>query len=454
MGVAYGDIKKKRKNSLKQISTGKRLNRNIIKRRITTKNDSKTIKNFKNDNNIIENISQSKTNKINEESTNKANINPFKSMKCLSVEHLVKIEDGHSLPEKNNQEEACPNSVETNFSSNRSNAEIKNTLLAEDIYNGMDDNNSIDEDDKESEGYEEEEKENEENDETKKDDKLNNYIITNNIKTVFVDSKMQEKEQNDIPILNIENSERIENKRSRSSTFDYELNFYKNANEIRQSYISKLITKNVWNPNMKPKQHNSIIIYDWDDTLLPTSFLTPNGVFDENMILPESDKEKILKIEQSVFLLLTESIEKGNVYIITNAGKGWVEYSANRFYPSIVELLPKIEIISARGEYEKLYPGNSRQWKIQAFLNLLKNVNIKLVTNIICIGDSLFEMEAGRILASKFTEAFIKTIKFREAPKLDELIKQLKLVCLQFGAIYSSIKNLTIRVEKKKKEDI
>lgn len=454
MGVAYGDIKKKRKNSLKQISTEKRLNRNIIKRRITTKNDSKTIKNFKNDNNIIENISQSKTNKINEESTNKANINPFKSMKCLSVEHLVKIEGGHSFPEKNNQEEACPNSVETNFSSNRSNAEIKNTLLAEDIYNGMDDNNSIDEDDNESEGYEEEEKENEENDETKKDDKLNNYIITNNIKTVFVDSKMQEKEQNDIPIRNIGNLERIDNRRSRSSTFDYELNFYKNANEIRQSYISKLITKNVWNPNMKPKQHNSIIIYDWDDTLLPTSFLTPNGVFDENMILPESDKEKLLKIEQSVFLLLTESIEKGNVYIITNAGKGWVEYSANRFYPSIVELLPKIEIISARGEYEKLYPGNSRQWKIQAFLNLLKNVNIKLVTNIICIGDSLFEMEAGRILASKFTEAFIKTIKFREAPKLDELIKQLKLVCLQFGAIYSSIKNLTIRVEKKKKEDI
>ena len=73
---------------------------------------------------------------------------------------------------------------------------------------------------------------------------------------------------------------------------------------------------------------------------------------------------------------------------------------------------------------------------------------MKLVTNIICIGDSLFEMEAGRILASRFTEAFVKTIKFREAPKLDELIKQLKLVSLQFSSIYSSIKNLTIRVEK------
>jgi hypothetical protein len=180
--------------------------------------------------------------------------------------------------------------------------------------------------------------------------------------------------------------------------------------------------------------------------------LTPGGVFNENIILSDSDQEKLSTIEHYVSELLNSSVEKGNVFIITNAGKGWVEYSANRFYPSIKNNLKKIEIISARGEYEKLYPGNSREWKIQAFLTLLKFVNIKLVTNIICVGDSLFEMEAGRILASKFTEAFIKTIKFREAPKLDELIKQLKLVNQQFGTIYSSIKNLTIRVEKKKKE--
>ena len=64
----------------------------------------------------------------------------------------------------------------------------------------------------------------------------------------------------------------------------------------------------------------------------------------------------------------------------------------------------------------------------------------------------MFEIEAGRILASNFNEAFIKAIKFREAPKLDELLKQLKLVAQQFGSIYSSIKNLTIRIERKKKE--
>ena len=158
------------------------------------------------------------------------------------------------------------------------------------------------------------------------------------------------------------------------------------------------------------------------------------------------------EIENNISIILKESIEKGDVYIITNAGINWVQFSANLFYPKISELLKKVKIISARGEYEKTYPGNLRQWKIQAFLNLLKDVNNTLVTNIICIGDSLFEIEAGRILASKFKKAFIKTIKFRESPKLDELLNQLKLVSKQFGTIYSSIKNLTIRIERKKKE--
>ena len=466
MGVTHGDLRKKNKSSSTIMKQGKKnVNIDDQNRRITFgKNQSQMTKDLKNEYETTENKPQSKTDKtiddtkkIEEDIKNKSHLDTIKNLKCLSTDKLLKIEN-HNF--NNNHEENLPNSYETNFSSTKSNEDLANKLLYDDLYNGLDDNNSIDEED-EDENEENEEKQNEE------EKKKNVMLITNNIKAVFVDSKLNGKEQktedknkeqeekqkenkeiknpNDIPRVSSETS-------ITSSTFDYELNFYRNGNDIRQSYISKLISKNVWIPNMKPKQHNSLIIFDWDDTLLPTSFLTPGGVFNEDITLSESEQDKMLKLEQSVLTLLNETVEKGNVYIITNAGKGWVEYSAKRFYPSIVEVLSKIKIISARGEYEKIYPGNSRQWKIQAFLNLLNYVDVKLVTNIICIGDSLFEMEAGRILASKFTEAFIKTIKFREAPKLDELIKQLKLVCVQFGAIYSSIKNLTIRVEKKKRE--
>ena len=154
---------------------------------------------------------------------------------------------------------------------------------------------------------------------------------------------------------------------------DYELNFYRNGQEIRRSYIAKLITKKVWTPSQKEKTHNSLIIFDWDDTFLPTSFLTLNGVYDENLKLSEKDKQKLAKLEFNVLRLLSISIEKGNVYIITNAGPGWVEYSAEKYYPSITKLLSQITIISARGEYETYYPNDSRMWKIQAFLNMQKN---------------------------------------------------------------------------------
>jgi len=469
MGVTHGELRKKNKSSSTIMKQGKKnLNRDDQNRRITFgKNQSQMTKDLKNEYDTTETKPQSKTDKtiddtkkIEEDTKNKSHLDTIKNLKCLSSDKLLKIEN-HNF--NNNHEENLPNSYETNYSSTKSNEDLANKLLYEDLYNGVDDNNSIDEEDEE-ENEENEEKEEQQNEEEKKKKVM---LITNNIKAVFVDSKLngkeqkvedknkeqEEKQKENEEINNPNNIPRVSSETSiTSSTFDYELNFYRNGNDIRQSYISKLISKNVWNPNMKPKQHNSLIIFDWDDTLLPTSFLTPGGVFNEDITLSESEQDKMLKLEQSVLTLLNETVEKGNVYIITNAGKGWVEYSAKRFYPSIVDVLSKIKIISARGEYEKIYPGNSRQWKIQAFLNLLNYVDVKLVTNIICIGDSLFEMEAGRILASKFTEAFIKTIKFREAPKLDELIKQLKLVCIQFGAIYSSIKNLTIRVEKKKRE--
>ena len=231
---------------------------------------------------------------------------------------------------------------------------------------------------------------------------------------------------------------------------NYELNFCRNGEQVRRTYIAKLITKKVWLPSQKEKTHNSLIIFDWDDTLLCTSFLTPNGVYDENMELSATDREKVKKLEFAALNLLKKAIEKGDVYIITNAGPGWVEYSAEKFYPSLKTVLNKITIISARGEYEAESPGDPRKWKKRTFLNLQKKMNTKLVTNIICLGDSTFEMEAGKVLAKKFQQAFVKTVKFRENPKPEELHSQLVLVANQFNSIYAAVKSLTIRVEKKK----
>jgi hypothetical protein len=142
------------------------------------------------------------------------------------------------------------------------------------------------------------------------------------------------------------------------------------------------------------------------------------------------------------------SIHAGKTFIITNAAQGWVEFSAQKFMPSVSALLSKITIISARTKYESYFPTDVSQWKLHAFLETQGNIEDAMITNIIALGDSMMEIDAAHHLAQKFNQAFIKTVKFREFPKPNELMKQLNLVIQKFDEIVHSPKNLTIRLEK------
>ena len=217
-----------------------------------------------------------------------------------------------------------------------------------------------------------------------------------------------------------------------------------------QNMYNKDITKLKCNDK---KNFHTLFIYDWDDTLLCTSYLSPHGFFNDNIHFTQRDRFMISTAEELVYNILLNSIQKGHVYIITNSGPGWVEYSCEKFYPSVVPLLENIKIISARAEFEMKYPGDSKMWKMMAFDKMKKNYNKEHIKNIICIGDSFIEIEAGHMLTNKFEKAVVKTVKFREKVSIEEMNKQLKLISEQFHKIYSYEKNLKIRVEKKKKSD-
>ena len=282
---------------------------------------------------------------------------------------------------------------------------------------------------------------------TTKSNKFSEQIIDDNMKILFANLNKK---------YNKDNTQLNSNSSNSDEENDEECEYYlEKADKIRYSYIQKLISKAYFLPktNQKSIQYNSLIIFDWDDTLFPTSFLAKNGYFSENIYLAEKEdkiQKKLEKLEKSVLQLINLSLSKGEVFIITNASEGWVEYTSSKYYPKFYEILDKIKIISARGEWESLFPNNINEWKINSFSNLRRYFDSKLVTNIICLGDSMLEIEAGKFLANYFQEAFVKTIKFKEDPKPDELNKQLILVFKQFNLIHSSIKNLTIRVEKRK----
>jgi hypothetical protein len=80
-----------------------------------------------------------------------------------------------------------------------------------------------------------------------------------------------------------------------------------------------------------------------------------------------------------------------------------VEFSANKFMPSLVPFLEKITIISARTRYESHFPMDCSQWKLHAFLETQQLIDKASMTNIVALGDSMMEIDAAHHLAQKYS---------------------------------------------------
>jgi nucleoside-triphosphatase THEP1 len=106
-----------------------------------------------------------------------------------------------------------------------------------------------------------------------------------------------------------------------------------------------------------------LVVFDWDDTLFPTTHLHP---------VDESEYANLIKkyarhltaIEDRVVNLLETCLKQAKVVIITNARKGWVEFSSKKFLPRVYQIIMKyVTIVSARVLYEQIDPYNTYLWK-------------------------------------------------------------------------------------------
>lgn len=179
---------------------------------------------------------------------------------------------------------------------------------------------------------------------------------------------------------------------------------------------------------------NTVIVFDWDDTILPSSWLSQScGLSLDPAELSPEIASQLAEHEVMVIKLLNFAQQFGQVMIITNAESGWVQFSAQRFLPNVVPLVSSLKVVSARSTYEKAYPEPS-EWKSRAFQDELHTRfpegNFEGM-HVISFGDGELEREAvmhiGRVLEGT-PKLHIKSIKLLERPSALQLRKQLELV--------------------------
>jgi len=217
------------------------------------------------------------------------------------------------------------------------------------------------------------------------------------------------------------------------------------ASTSRMKLLQKLSYEGVWRPTpQRAPSHQTLIIFDWDDTLLASSFLCAMGKKDISL----QRLEQIRASEAASVKLLQLAISLGQTIIITNAVDDWVLASAKCWAPRLLPLLRKVKVISARSRYEAQYPHDPMSWKAAMFLEVRRQFNPDIITNLISIGDADYEMEAAQAMAREFKSACVKLIKFRPRPSASELTRQSEVACEGLARIVGKARNIRVRLQE------
>jgi hypothetical protein len=217
---------------------------------------------------------------------------------------------------------------------------------------------------------------------------------------------------------------------------------------LRTALLRKLSYEGVWLPfSSKPSTHQNVFIFDFDDTLLCTSFI---------MSSPPNRDDKQMKwlnqwlkhIATQGKQLLESSLRKGKTFIVTNAEHSWVQASVAKYLPEILPLLDQVNVISARDLFEEEFPEQVAVWKTRTFDLLMHSLNAATeIINLIAIGDSSLEIEAAQAIGSKYSSSVrVKTVKLMARPWPQQLHQQLRLISTKFDAIVNAAQNKTISV--------
>jgi len=177
----------------------------------------------------------------------------------------------------------------------------------------------------------------------------------------------------------------------------------------------------------------TLIIFDWDDTILPTSWLGEQGLLDSEQPPSEEQASRLQLVAEEASATLRAARARGNVVVVTNAGEGWVELSCRMYMPALLPLVQNLEVISARTAYEEGGIYAPTDWKCRAFAQKLTNFYSTdhacyQRQNVISLGDSMYERKALMWATSCMPACRAKSLKFMERPTIERLAEQHQLV--------------------------
>jgi len=180
----------------------------------------------------------------------------------------------------------------------------------------------------------------------------------------------------------------------------------------------------------------TLFVFDWDDTLLPSTWLQRQGLrLDDGSKPSQRHREQLAEVATSAIELIRNAKQCGKVVLVTNAERGWIELSCQKFLPSLLPLLENVKAVSARTSFESPSVTSPLEWKLRAFESEITTIYGRETLlcpesrkNVLSLGDSVHEREALLRATASIPNCRAKALKFVERPDISQICKQHSLV--------------------------
>jgi len=213
---------------------------------------------------------------------------------------------------------------------------------------------------------------------------------------------------------------------------------------------------------------DSAIIFDWDDTLFPTWYIT-------DVVWPcltQEEREADIPIDSPfwtplathakiVCATLRAARKAGNVAIVTLATREWLHSSVQRYLPGL-KFNELVDELGIRIYYARSHVGRNHinpeegvdMWvvaKRNAMIKCLKKFGRRAtpLKNVLSVGDSLTEQQAIKeVIWEGDEDVLCKTVKLTVDPPVDHLMTELEVLSSLLGPMISHRCDFDIDMQK------
>jgi len=188
-------------------------------------------------------------------------------------------------------------------------------------------------------------------------------------------------------------------------------------------------------------KQQTVFVFDWDDTILPTSWLERIHALNGGRPLRPEVQRQMVSLCTVALQTLTLAGTMGVVVIITNSAPGWVDQSCQLFMPQLLQ--------QVRGYHICAKPMHAPlTFKTSTFRRECRSYG-----NLISVGDGDAERAASLKLhdpppggQAQQVPRHVKSLKLLEVPTCQQLVAQHELLQTRLGDVATFQGNLDLKV--------